>query len=230
MPPGLGMGVGVLQPWPGHLRTLFLSLGSLKGFTPARSLAHLALNDVSLQALPGERGQSSAFLRGPGAQPSPVPALLPHHPASSHTLSWSRSACANPGDPGAPENLLKSLPREWARPCWQLAPGTMGHLATTDLTLFPLQVLSFWSSWNSWIWGEATIWKCWCGEGGAVMGGAGPGRAREPWPSPCPASSCSLTHGSPAQPAGAVAGPEPAIGPAPVSEGGCHPTLVLSLP
>lgn len=45
------------QHWPGHLRPSSFWCRLPEGFTQLRSLAHLALNDVSLQALPGDVGK-----------------------------------------------------------------------------------------------------------------------------------------------------------------------------
>jgi protein scribble len=49
--------MGSLQPFSGHLSSPTSSPRLPDGFTQLRSLAHLALNDVSLQALPGDVGK-----------------------------------------------------------------------------------------------------------------------------------------------------------------------------
>lgn len=96
-----------------------------------------------------------------------------------------------PGDLGAPGESAQVLAcvsglgsaSSRPRPLSPKDHGPCGHDRTCSVS-FAGPCLS-WSSWNSWIW-EATIWKCWCGEGGAVVGGAGPGRVSEPRPSLCP--------------------------------------------
>lgn len=130
------------------------------------------------------------------AQPCSGP--LPCCPCLPHTPSWSLLQPRQPGDPGAPGE-----PAQVAACVSGLRRPSSGQLGLQPWGFWPCgrnETCSvscagpclFWSSWNSWIW-EATTWKCWCGEGGAIVGRAGPGRAGESGLSLCPFCSCSLT-------------------------------------
>lgn len=84
-----------------------LSLGSLKVSLQLRSLAHLALNDVSLQALPGDWASEVPSLRGGGSgEPCPCTLLTILPPL---TLCPGLVQPRQPGDPGAPGESAQVL-------------------------------------------------------------------------------------------------------------------------
>ena len=144
---------------------------------------------------------SECILGGWGGSVEPCSCTSPHRPAfltPDRDLFQSRQ----PGDLGAPGESAQVLacvsglgPASGRpRPLGPRDHGPCGHDRTCSV-FFAGPCLS-WSSWNSWIW-EATIWKCWCGEGGAVVGGAGPGRVVSLGHHSVPVSSCSLTPWGP---------------------------------